>query len=409
MFNSKVFKKDFLNTTYLISLAFALVSCVHYPVGEPVVQLRGPYVMAVYPETKNSGLDGLNNPITGDCRLGGCGKLTLINREGDSTQVETKGMVEERYSFSSDSTKIAFTDLDGITIVDDGHIKKIEIEDKSPIARYLKIKNSGDIVYINHQSIDEMSENFSSLVYTNVGGEEVSGIEPINGILYECYDELMLFSTGEIDSYSQRQYYPEYVYKGGAKFKELRKGGEVSREILGFNCRGGDSFDYLALIDGNIRSGVFSLKSGFIDNEIIYSWDEFASNRDEDPILVDEGSIWALNTLGEMRVFDRSAPNYRIAWDMYPYFEKVSVSDIAAKSIQRDGSAFFFGIPKGKDKGWVMMEVDLKSGEILRSVHLPILDEHYPDGEVQDIYMGDVDGFRKWADTQPKFDYTAMN
>ena len=155
--------------------------------------------------------------------------------------------------------------------------------------------------------------------------------------------------------------------------------------------------------------GEYSVVDGFKDSDIKYEWNEFASPSDEESIIVDEYSIWALTTLGEMRVFDRSSSKYRVVWDMYKYFEKLSPSDLGATSIQRDGSVFFFGIPKGKEKRWVMIEVGVKSGEVIRSVYLPKLDELYPKGYVQGIYMGDVNAFRKWADTQPKFDYTAMH
>ena len=317
--------------------------------------------------------------------------------------------MDQEASFSPDSRKVAYADSKGMVIIDNGYKHSIEIQESSPVVRYLSVDNEGDILYVNHQPLDDGNDQFDSLVFTREDGEERSQQVDFDGVFYECDNTLYVFTFGEVNESQTAFDYVDYIYEGKGSFKEIpRKSGD-GRDTLGLACHDDASFDYLALVDGDIVTGRYSPSSGFVDNDIKYEWDEFASAANAEPIIIDDNNIWALNTLGEMRVFDRHSANYRIAWDMYRYFEKETVSNISARAIQRDGSAFFFGIPKGKEKGWVMMEVGLQSGEIIRSIYLPSFDELYPKGEVQGIYMGDVNTLRAWADTQPKFDYTAMH
>ena len=403
--------KSFVSMKYLlvsISLSLCVVSCGGDFGSSPERVSVGPYVLMVYPLTKNSIINGIEyNPI-GVCIEVGCGDLLLINGFGDVNRISIDGMMDQRAAFSPDSQKVIYADSRGMGVIDNGHKEDINVSYSSPAVRYVSVDDEGDILYVNHQSLDDGDEEFDSLVFAREAGVDHSQKADFDGVIYGCNGDLYMFSLGEVNESQSALQYPEYIYNGKGKFGEIRHGGQVAREILGFSCREDGSFDYLALVEGDIVTGYYTSSSGFVDNDIKYEWDEFASAGEGEPIIVDDNSVWALNTLGEMRVFDRHSPNYRIAWDMYRYFEKETVSNISARAIQRDGSAFFFGIPKGKEKGWVMMEVGLQSGDIIRSVYLPALDDLYPKGRVQGIYMGDVNAFRKWADTQPVFDYSTM-
>lgn len=392
-----------------ISLSLCVSSCSTSSSVELDKISEGPYILLVYPLTINSGIEGLGQNRKSACLWVGCGDLILIDNDGNVNRMEIGGMIDERVSFSEDGNRVVYSDEGGIVDIDNGKVGRIKVSGSSPVARYISVDNDGNMLYVNHQPIGGDSEEFSSLIYSKLG--EVGSVhsESIDASFYECSGALYGFSIGEVDESRKFQRYPEFHYNRNGKFEKIRSGDRVSRNILGLNCNLDGSFDYIANVAGDIVIGRYDVEYGFKDGDLKYGWDEFASPRDEQPIIDEEDSVWALNALGEMRVFDKKSTNYRIVWDMYSYFEKLSVSEIGAISIQKGGSVFFFGIPKGKDKGWVMLEVGVKSGEIIRSVFLPSFDEHYPKGKVQDIYMGDVDGFRKWADTQPKFDYTAMN
>ena len=403
--------RSFLNVRWLLFTCFLglyLPSCVFFPNDSTEQIAQGPYILMVYPLTKNSAIHGVGYNPLGVCWEVGCSDLLLINHAGTVNRIKIDGMMDQEASFSPDSRKVAYADSKGMVIIDNGYKHSIEIQESSPVVRYLSVDNEGDILYVNHQPLDDGNDQFDSLVFTREDGEERSQQVDFDGVFYECDNTLYVFTFGEVNESQTALDYVDYIYEGKGSFKEIPRKSGAGRDTLGLACHDDASFDYLALVDGDIVTGRYSPSSGFVDNDIKYEWDEFASAANAEPIIIDDNSIWALNTLGEMRVFDRHSPNYRIAWDMYRYFEKETVSDIGAKAIQRDGSAFFFGIPKGKENGWVMMEVGLQSGEIIRSIYLPSFDELYPKGEVQGIYMGDVNTLRAWADTQPVFDYSTM-
>lgn len=398
-----------INVFLAISLGLCSSSCMS-PSNGIVEQIsEGPYTLLVYPLTKKSGIQGIGYNSDRVCKEVGCGDLMLINYSGIINRVKIDGVVEERVSFSDDGRRVAYSVDGGIEGLHNGRRYSIKVDGSSPVVRYISIDNDGDIIYVNHQPIDDNSDHFNSLMYRGSEGGGHIYREPVDAVFYKCNSSLYAFSLGEIDKSNNYQYYPEYIFDRDGGFEQIRSGDKVSRDILGYKCNQDSSFDYVANVEGDIVFGQYHPELGFSDGGAKYEWDEFSSPSEGEPIIVEEDNVWALNTLGEMRVFDRHSLNYRVAWDMYRYFEKISTSEIGATSIHRDGSVFFFGIPKGRDKGWVMMEVEAKSGEIVRSVYLPSFDEFYPKGQFQGIYMGSASAFRKWADTQPTFDYSTMN
>lgn len=405
-----IFSLSYVRNIALACIAsLSVVSC-SWPLGvgnESLVD--APYILLVYPFTEQSAIIGKGLEKIFFCLEVGCSDLMLVNGSGDVSRMDIRGVMEERVAFSNDGRRVVFTADGGIVHIANGVKGSVVHELFSPVVRYLSVEDGGNILYIDHQPIDDKNDEFSSVIYRKSGLDEYISKTNMDAVFRRCGNSLHAFSFGRYDKSKNALHYPEYIYEGDGRFREIRYGQNYGREILGYECSQDGLMTYLALVDGSINIGIYGIEYGFKDDNIKYSWDEFASPSEEEPIIVEEDSVWALTTLGEMRVFDRRSPKYRVAWDMYRYFEKVSVSDIAATSIQRDGSVFFFGIPKGKETGWVMIEVEVKSGEVIRAVQLPNFDELYPKGHVQGIYMGDVDGFRKWADTQPKFDYTAMH
>lgn len=398
--------------SFFLALALLIASLSSCTKNKPNVLHSGPYILAVYPFTYSSLLESMHGLTASKCHVLDCSREAIIlNADGHISNVNVKGMIDSRLAFSPDNNAVAMTDVDKTHVLKNGVVTELDIANPSIVANYIEIDNSGNILIAYQQPITEDNDSFGISIATgNINDRKLlEKNTPSNGDFIKCGNNLFMFSTGEPDEQQKELIYIEYVYDYSSKeLVERRRQKEMDFDTLAVACDKNDNINYLVSKDQKIIRGTYSENTGLQDEQVSYPLNDFNPRATDEYAYFDGDSVWALNNAGEMHVFDRKTATDHIAWDMSAYFIRQENHYIEAISIFKEDSVFFFGKPKQRPENWVMIEVERESGKTIRSIFLPFLDNRSELENYDYIYIGDVEKFRTWADTQPKFDLSTI-
>ncbi|WP_336250096.1 hypothetical protein, partial [Stomatohabitans albus] len=316
------------------------------------------------------------------------------------------------FAFSPNGRQMILTDFYGVHWVNDGMVQSFASAPGTGGTRGLTIDNDGNFLVMLHLGVSDIGgeRGFASRFVYRQGDGFGSYEQIIDGSFYPCGKNIYLHSYGD-EFKNIKPLDPkfgqivEYKYDWSTHHMNRIDRGEnvFSNNIEKHQCDKNNSTIYYvgSDINGSDLLGYWDEGSGFHDQLNYHPVDVRSANGTQVVSFYDD-KIFYIDDSDIVRSIDKVSGATEDAWPVKDRFPEllIDMDNKPTYSIQ-DDSMFIFGRLATHTKQWVVGEFDLRTGATKVKKRVPVLDTAYPEIELMDARIVNVDGVRAWLNGLP--------
>ncbi|WP_336250372.1 hypothetical protein, partial [Stomatohabitans albus] len=381
--------------------------------GSTIIGFYPKVPVIIYPQILSS-LESIIKPPPENCMEKACGEpLLTIDDQYQVHQYRVVGSELPSFAFSPNGRQMILTDFYGVHWVNDGAVQSFASAPGTGGTRGLTIDNDGNFLVMLHLGGIEIEgeRGFGSRFVYRQGDGFGSYERIIDGMYSTCGNNVYLSSYGdEFKDYAvQDPRYNniiEYKYDWSThQMNKIDRGDKFfSNHFWLYQCDEHDysKFSYIGT-DGESRNlvGYWDEASGYYGEHEFQSVDVRSANGTQVVSFYDD-KIFYIDDSDIVRSIDKVSGATEDAWPVKDRFPEllIDMDNKPTYSIQ-DDSMFIFGRLATHTKQWVVGEFDLRTGATKVKKRVPVLDTAYPEIELMDARIVNVDGVRAWLNGLP--------